>query len=216
MSGVGDRDVGDREIYEQFWAIASTLSPRLASAIRQNGPIELVAKQEMPFAQRLCRAVVGQQLSVKAAAAIWGRLMMSVPVGESLIDYLAYADPVALRGCGLSGAKVKTVRAIATAAKVNQLNAEELKILTHAERTEHLTAIWGIGQWTADMMGIFYFGDADIWPDGDVAARKTLEKLTSKRRKTVRTAARFSPYRSYLALHMWRYVDAVPDTVLPL
>lgn len=199
------------EIYESFLAIASTLSPELSSAIKQNGPVSLVAKQDVSFAQQLCRTVVGQQLSLQAATTIWNRLVTSVPAGKELVDYLVSADPLDLRKCGLSGAKAKTVGAIARAAKAGQLESAELGRLNHTERTERLTALWGIGQWTADMMGIFYFGDVDIWPDGDVTARKTLEKLTSKRRKTVRTATRFSPHRSYLALHMWRYVDAVPD-----
>ncbi|MBE9063058.1 DNA-3-methyladenine glycosylase 2 family protein [cf. Phormidesmis sp. LEGE 11477] len=198
-------------IHEQFLAIASTLSPKLHFAIAQNGSLKLVAKQNRPFAEQLCRTVVGQQLSLKAAASIWGRLVANVPAGEKLSDHLVTVDPAVLRSCGLSGAKARTVVELAQAAQANQLNSKELGALSPTERTQRLTALWGIGQWTADMMGIFYFGDADIWPDGDVTARKTLEKLTSKRRKTIRTAAQFSPYRSYLALHMWRYVDAVPD-----
>ena len=102
------------------------------------------------------------------------------------------------------------MRSIAKAARAGELDAAELSKVAHAVRAERLTAIWGVGQWTADMMGIFYFGDRDIWPDGDVTARKTLAKLTSRRRKTVRTAERFAPYRSYLALHMWRHADASP------
>ena len=135
----------------------------------------------------------------------------SVPDGEALMEYFARVEPDVLRGCGLSEAKVKAVGAIAQAALAGQLDATELSQLKATERTARLTALWGVGQWTADMMNIFYFGEPDIWPDGDVAARKTLEKLTSKRRKTTCTAAQFSPYRSYLALYMWRYVDAVPD-----
>ncbi|MEM8810884.1 MAG: DNA-3-methyladenine glycosylase 2 family protein, partial [Cyanobacteria bacterium P01_G01_bin.38] len=79
------------------------------------------------------------------------------------------------------------------------------------DRAQRLTAIWGVGQWTADMMSIFYFGDPDIWPDGDVTARTNLIQLTSARRKTTLTAARFAPHRSYLALYMWRHSDAAPD-----
>ena len=99
------------------------------------------------------------------------------------------------------------MRAIALATLANQLDESLLSELDHEERTHCLTEIWGVGQWTADMMGIFYFGDPDIWPDGDTTARKNLERLTSRRRKTVRTAARFAPYRSYLALYMWHQAD---------
>ena len=101
--------------------------------------------------------------------------------------------------------------AIATAAQSGRLDAEYIGQLSPGERSAILTDIWGIGQWTADMMSIFYFGEADIWPDGDLAVRKTRTMLTSSRRKTVLTAERFVPYRAYLALHMWRYVNAKPD-----
>lgn len=198
-------------IHNQLIAVAEKISMALAEAIARNGPIKLNPTQETPFPHRLCRAVAGQQLSIKAASSIWSRVLAGAPENHSLIDYFAVVDPVVLRGCGLSGAKVKTVSAIAHAAKAGLLNATELEQLTHLERTKRLTTLWGVGQWTADMMGIFYFGDADIWPEGDVSARKTLERLTSKRRKTIRTASRFSPYRSYLALHMWQHVDAKPD-----
>ena len=206
-------------IHNQLLQVATDLSVALESAIAQNGPIELPVNTtsslpkhpyaERTFPERLCRAVTGQQLSVRAAETIWQRVVASA--GETpLMDHFAQVDPSGLKSCGLSRAKVKTVSAIAHAYLNGQLNATELSQLSHAERTTRLTTIWGIGQWTADMMGIFYFGDPDIWPEGDVTARKTLENLTSKRRKTIRTATRFAPYRSYLALHMWKHVDATP------
>jgi len=202
-------------IHEQMIAIAHTLSPALTTCIEQNGPIELSPECDRignsSFAEHLCHAVTGQQLSVKAAASIWKRVVASAPKDMALIDHFLEAEPETLRDCGLSRAKVKTVGEIAKAASKGQLDSAELATLTHAERTKHLTGLWGIGQWTADMMSIFYFGDPDIWPAGDLAARKALEQLTSKRRKTIRTAARFAPYRSYLALHMWQHSDAVPD-----
>ena len=198
------------EIHIRFLAIAQTLSPELEQAIAQIGPVKLTANQALPFAEHLCRAVAGQQLSVKAARSIWNRVLASKPDNQSLMVYFAEAPPGLLRGCGLSRAKAKTVGAIARAALLGQLDAAELSRLSPTERTDRLTALWGVGPWTADMMNIFYFGESDVWPDGDLAARKTLEKLTSKRRKTVRTAARFAPYRSYLALYMWRHIDATP------
>ena len=109
-----------------------------------------------------------------------------------------------------TAAKTRAMCAIAREARAGGLEADELRDLDHATRSRHLTALWGVGQWTADMISIFYFGDEDVWPDGDIAARKTLARLTSPRRKTVRTAARFAPHRSRLALYMWRHVDAPP------
>ena len=198
------------DIHARFVEIAERLSPVLAEAIAHTPPIALIPNQDAPFPERLCRAIVGQQLSIKAAASIWNRVVSSAG-DHSLVEHFATADSTALRACGLSAAKAKAVHAVALAARLGQIDAEALGKLSHEERSQRLTAIWGVGQWTADMMSIFYFGDPDIWPDGDVSARKTLIRLTSPRRKTVRSAAHFAPQRSYLALYMWQQVDAEPD-----
>ena len=147
---------------------------------------------------------------MKAARSIWSRVEESAG-GVPLLDHFHEGNAACLRGCGLSGAKTKTIITIADTHRTVGLDTEELRALSVPERTARLTSIWGVGQWTADMMNMFYFGEPDIWPDGDVAARKTLERLTSKRRKTVRTAQMFKPYRSWLALYMWAHVDAPPD-----
>ncbi|MEO0395447.1 MAG: DNA-3-methyladenine glycosylase 2 family protein [Cyanobacteria bacterium P01_A01_bin.137] len=193
-------------IHATFVEIARGLSGELADAIANTTPLKLTTNKDTPFSERLCRAVAGQQLSVKAAASIWGRIVDSA-AEQPLVDYFSTVSPETLRHCGLSAAKAKAMRAIALATLANQLNESLLSELDHGERTQCLTEIWGVGQWTADMMSIFYFGDPDIWPDGDTTARKNLERLTSRRRKTVRTAARFAPYRSYLALYMWHQAD---------
>ncbi|MGD1855028.1 MAG: DNA-3-methyladenine glycosylase family protein [Leptolyngbyaceae cyanobacterium] len=198
--------MGPEAIRTQLVKIAQELSGELADAIAHTPSLQLMPNQESPFSERLCRAVAGQQLSVKAAASIWGRVVDSA-ASQPLINYFATVSPEMLRNCGLSNAKAKAMRAIALATLANQLDEVLLCELDHCDRSNCLTEIWGVGQWTADMMGIFYFGDPDIWPDGDTTARKTLERLTSRRRKTVRTAARFAPYRSYLALYMWHQAD---------
>ncbi|TDX28063.1 DNA-3-methyladenine glycosylase II [Modicisalibacter xianhensis] len=196
-------------IHERFVSIAEGLSPALAEAMARGGPIEFSFDDSQPLAERLCRSVAGQQLSVKAARAIWGRVLTAA--GETpLTEYFIDANEEALRACGLSSAKARAICAIAEQARLGELEAESLRPLDHAERSRRLTALWGVGQWTADMIAIFHFGDEDVWPDGDVAARKTLTRLTSPRRKTIRTAARFAPHRSWLALYLWRHVDAPP------
>ncbi|MDW5378748.1 DNA-3-methyladenine glycosylase 2 family protein [Halomonas sp. HP20-15] len=196
-------------IHTRFLAIAEALSPALHDAMVRGGPVALQGDAGAPLAERLCRSVAGQQLSVKAARSIWTRV--EVACGEmALTEFFHDGNFEAIRACGLSSAKVRSICAIAAEARAGGLEAETLRPLDPVERASRLTALWGVGQWTADMISIFYFGDEDVWPDGDVAARKTLTRLTSPRRKTVRTAARFAPHRSYLALYMWRHVDAPP------
>jgi len=197
-------------VHHRFLAIAPDLSPALHDALCQLGPVELPVRDDIAFPEHLARAVAGQQLSVKAARSIWGRVEAACADGP-LIEAFCEGRADELRACGLSNAKVKTLLAIGQAARDGRLDGAALRSLTPAERAAELTSLWGVGQWTADMANIFWFGEQDIWPDGDVAARKTLERLTSPRRKTIRTAERFAPQRSYLALYMWRWVDARPD-----
>ena len=198
------------KVHAHLLEAAEPLFPDLHGAIAKLGPLEFPNREGTPFPHYLCRAIAGQQISVKAAASIWGRVEASAGDGP-LLDHFTEANTDILRGCGLSGAKTKTIIAIADTHRSIGLDADELRALGIAERSARLTAMWGVGQWTADMVNMFYFGEPDIWPDGDVAARKTLERLTSRRRKTVRTAERFKPYRSWLALYMWAHVDAPPD-----
>ena len=108
-----------REIHTRFLEIAKDLSPMLADAIANIGPIEFAPHQDIPFPERLCRSIAGQQLSVQAANAIWGRVVDSV-TDRPLIEHFAEADLEALRACGLSAAKAKAMRAVASA----QLDAE--------------------------------------------------------------------------------------------
>ena len=195
------------EIHRRCIEVASQLSPLLAEAIERGGPLTLCADDGQPLAERLCRSIAGQQLSVKAARSIWARVVDAA--GETpLMEFFVEPNQETLRGCGLSGAKARALCLIAEEARAGRLEAEALRGLDHAERSRRLTALWGVGQWTADMMSIFYFGEPDVWPEGDVTARKTLERLTSPRRKTLRTAMRFAPHRSYLALYLWRHDDS--------
>lgn len=198
-----------RVVHARFLDIADGLGPALKDALAASGPQSFRTRGDGPLADYLCRAVAGQQLSVTAARTIWGRVE-ALCEGRPLSDVLAEAEEPALRGCGLSGAKCRAVRTIAEAGRAGALVARDLAALSSEERAARLTALKGVGPWTADMVNMFYFGDRDIWPEGDVAARKTLERLTGRRRKTVRTAERFAPHRSYLALYMWRVADAKP------
>lgn len=200
-----------QDVHDHCLKAAAALSPELHHSIARQGVLTPWTSSKVAFPLSLCRSVAGQQLSVKAAASIWARVEALGEAPEGLLDLFHEGQAERMRACGLSGAKVKTLIAIAETNRQGALEADVLREMTPQARSDRLVDIWGVGRWTADMANIFYFGEPDIWPDGDVTARKTLEKLTSKRRKTVRTAARFAPYRSYLARYMWRHADAPPD-----
>ena len=197
-------------IHEQFVETAKEIGPNLHRALLQCGPVPRRRSNRQPLPEVLCRTIAGQQLSVKAARTIWGRVLSSCD-GAPLMEHVAAAQLAELRACGLSNSKCKALHAIAAAQEDGRLNPRKLRRVSPKERSEVLTSIWGVGQWTADMLNIFYFGEEDIWPDSDVAARKTLERLIDGRRRTPTTAQRFAPWRSRLAIYMWQIADAKPD-----
>ena len=86
-----------------------------------------------------------------------------------------------------------------------------LAALDHAARSERLCRIWGIGPWSCDMLAIFYCRDLDVWPEGDLAVQRVFRSYIG-RRKPAKAAAAFAPYRSVLALYMWRLAGGLAET----
>jgi len=196
-------------VHARFLEIAEGLTPELHAALARAGPVAFAPSRDEPLPERLCRAVVGQQLSVKAAGTIWRRLLDHA-AEQPLLEHFAQADPDALRACGLSGAKTKAVKGVAAMHAAGRLCPDALGVLDAEARKARLIEAPGIGPWTADMINIFWFGERDIWPDGDVTARKTFQRLIGPRRRTPVNARRFAPDRSVLARYMWRIADASP------
>jgi DNA-3-methyladenine glycosylase II len=115
----------------------------------------------------LLRIVIDQQISVAAGATIWGRLETCLAPFEGA-RLLAVGDEE-LRACGLSGGKVRTLRAIAAAAEDGSLDFQRLEFLPDVEANAMLTAVHGIGPWTAEIYLLTCLGRADVWPVGDLA-----------------------------------------------
>ena len=191
-------------LHRKFIATAAPLSPKLAGDIEAAGPLWFPDRPDHGPVAFLARAIVGQQISAGAARGIWARVEAQAAAGgATLAEFLAGADEPALRGCGLSGNKAKAVLHINAAAAGDAFAA--LRGIPHDSRSEVLCAIWGIGQWTCDMMALFYYREPDIWPEGDLAVQRVFRSYIG-RRKPARAAARFAPHRSLLALYMWRLV----------
>jgi DNA-3-methyladenine glycosylase II len=169
----------------------------------------------------LARVIVGQQLSVASAAAIWERLDARLsPFSPRSLLKLPEGD---LRHAGLSAGKIATLKGLATAIEDGAL---DLGALTHAsEEAIHaeLTALNGIGPWTADIYILFCLARADAWSPGDLAlqhavrdalaldARPSLDKM-------VEIAEAWRPWRSVAARLLWAYYGAIRQarrSVLP-
>lgn len=198
----------DPEVYHSLLTEAEATSGALHAALAAIGPIVVAAPVHASVAERLFVEIVNQQLSTKAAFAIWSRIEAAAQVqGGAPRDLFVPGHEAVLRGCGVSANKVRALQAVRDA-EARGLLGDDLALLPHAERSARLCGIRGVGPWTADMVGIFHFLDPDIWPAGDVAAVGTLRKLTG-RDDVHAVAARFAPYRSLLARYLWRSRDAV-------
>lgn len=198
-------------VHGRFLAIAGEVSAPLAEALAAVGPAPFPDRGDVPLGFFLARAVVGQQLSTKAARSIWARLEAAASeAGGRIPDFCDPGRHETLRACGLSRNKIRALAHIRAAEREGRLDGESLRVLDHEERSRALRAIWGVGQWTADMASIFHYRSPDVWPETDAAVQRTFARLIGRRRKPARWAARFAPQRSWLALYMWRITDAVP------
>ncbi len=156
----------------------------------------------------LMRIVSGQQLSVASANAIWGRVEKKVKPMSA--EKMSRVRDSTLRGCGFSGPKIRTARAVAQAVKEGQLDLPDLENMSIDLAMEMLCAVKGIGPWTAEIYLMFCIGHPDIWPGGDLALQVAVQDaLKLEARPTasecVEIAARWHPWRGVAARLFWSY-----------
>lgn len=184
--------------------------PRLGPVLEVAG-MPALRRREPGFAG-LAAIVCGQQLSTKAAAAIWGRVSTSFNPFHH--DALRNARADRLGRLGLSAAKIKTLKFIARELSAERINldvlAEEDADVAHAT----LTKLHGIGPWTADIYLLFCLGHGDAWPAGDLAVQEAMRiGLGLKARPTVKEmhplAEPWRPFRGAAAHLWWSYYHAV-------
>lgn len=159
----------------------------------------------------LARIVTGQQLSIASAAAIWGRVAGTL--APMTPQRLLGAEPSHLASLGLSAAKIRTLKAVATAIASGELDLATLADATDAQVRSSLTAVHGIGPWTADIYILFCLGRADAWASGDLAlqvgAAQALGVGTRLTAAALEQAAeRWRPWRGVAAGLIWAdYAD---------
>jgi DNA-3-methyladenine glycosylase II len=178
---------------------------RLRKVIRVAGPVPL--RRRPGGFEGLARIIVGQQLSVASAEAIWGRLIAAFPGCGAEAIHAASED--ALRAPGLSSPKIRTLHAAAEACR-DGLDLAALADMPAEDAHRRLTAVKGIGPWSADIYLLFCLGHADIFPAGDLALRNAIgEALGHEAPPSVDAAAeissRWSPWRGVAARLFWAY-----------
>jgi len=186
--------------------------PRLGSVVRRAGACAL-RRQPGGF-PRLFQAILRQQLSAKAAATISSRLLTACG-GIALAEVVATLDDAAFAAAGVSRQKREYLRGLAAASLAEPALYDRLEHLPDDAVIAALTAIKGIGGWTADMYLIFVLGRLDILPLGDLSIRVAMTDLYGLKRSTkpkrlMALAEAWRPYRSVACWYLYRYLDGRP------
>lgn len=181
---------------------------RMAELIDRFGTCTLGQQQREPF-PTLCSAIIGQQISARAAATVESRLRDQLG-GHLHPEPIRAAEDTALRTAGLSAAKVRYLRALAEAADI--ITLDHLSPLDDQAVMAALTRIHGVGPWTAEMFLIFVLQRTDIFSMGDIGLRNAVnrlyahgEKLDAKATRAI--TERWRPWRSIASWYLWRMTD---------
>jgi DNA-3-methyladenine glycosylase II len=186
--------------------------------IDKRGPIdpETDRRGSRPDAyEALARAIVGQQLSTKAAASIWGKLQAQFGDRTPAPEELVAADYDDLRSAGLSNAKVTYVQELARRVDSGELELDRFPELADEDVIAELIEVKGIGRWTAEMFLIFHLGRPDVMSAGDLGIRRAiqiaygLEGLPGPT-DLDRIAEPWRPHRTLACLYLWRSLDNEP------
>ncbi|RDI72878.1 DNA-3-methyladenine glycosylase family protein [Halopelagius longus] len=180
--------------------------PVMADLVRRHGNVELVPAED-EF-ERLCVAIINQQLSTASAKAIRKRVFALL--GDVTPATILAADTDELREAGLSRTKVEYLRNAAEAFRERDFTREALAEYTDEEVIDALTEIKGIGEWSAHMYLIFTLGREDVLPLGDLAVRRGIEELygAADRAEMREIAESWRPYRSYGTLYVWEHYES--------
>ena len=186
------------------------LDPRLQPVFSLAGPLPL-RRRPGGFAG-LASIVVSQQLSTASAGAIWGRLSAALDPLDHTAMRRARTDK--LRRVGLSGPKIRALKAIARAIGDGKLDLDALADCPADDAHRLLTQVHGIGPWTADIDLLTCLGHADAWPAGDLALQEAARlALALKARPTTKEmgplAEAWRPWRGVAARLLWTYYRAV-------
>jgi DNA-3-methyladenine glycosylase II len=165
--------------------------------------------------QALARAIVGQQLSTKAARSIWERLVEILGGTFPEPSGLLAVDAESIRAAGLSRSKVNFLRDLAERVEDGRLDLERLMELPDEDVVATLTEIKGVGPWTAEMLLIFHLGRPDVMSAGDLGIRRAvqieygLDELPGPT-DLERIAEPWRPHRTLACLYLWRSLDNAP------
>jgi DNA-3-methyladenine glycosylase II len=163
----------------------------------------------------LLRSIVAQQVSSKAAAAIYGRVLGLFGGHSPTPAELLTIEPGALRAAGLSNRKVDYVRDLAQHVEDGELELDRLERLTDEEVIAEITAVRGLGLWSAQVFLMFHLDRADVLPTGDLGIRRAVQQAYGldhlpEADELERIAEPWRPYRTIACIYLWESLAATP------
>jgi DNA-3-methyladenine glycosylase II len=197
--------------------------PTMAALIERIGKIDAEERLRRRNEERpedaygaLLRSIVGQQVSTKAARAIYNRVLALFGGRTPSPKRLLTASEEELRGAGLSGRKVEYVRDLARDVVDGELELDRLGELDDEKAIEEIVAVRGLGRWTAEMFLLFHLERPDVLSGGDLGIRRAIQieygmEKAPTPQETVAFGERWSPHRSLASIYLWESLAAVPN-----
>jgi DNA-3-methyladenine glycosylase II len=184
--------------------------PRLAAVIKRVGPCTLFPRPD-PFAS-LCASIFTQQISTKIAAILFNRFRDLFPrkrITAPAVLKLFAATPREKLGCGLSQQKHSYLKDLAEHVADNRIPLKKLPAMSDEEVIEALTAVKGVGRWTAEMFLIFVLNRPDVWPVDDLGLQEGLREVFElparpKPKDALPFGEKLRPWRSIATWYLWR------------
>jgi DNA-3-methyladenine glycosylase II len=190
---------------------------KLKKLVEAAEPYRLVKRKNI--CTYLCASIMSQQLSTKVADVIYRRFLDLYGGKEPKPQQIVDTPFDKLRAIGLSNAKVSYVKNVALFELEHGMEAKTLGKMSNEEVIEYLTAIKGVGRWTVEMLLMFALGREDVFAIDDLGIQNAmigLYKLNREDKKKfredmLRISAKWSPYRTYACVHLWRWKDNSPE-----
>jgi DNA-3-methyladenine glycosylase II len=189
---------------------------KIKKLIEAGVPHKLVRRKNI--CTYLCASIMGQQLSTKVADVIYKRFIALYDGKEPMPQQIMDTPFEKLRGIGLSNAKVGYVKNVAQFELEFSMDAKKLAKMTNEEVINYLVVIKGVGRWTVEMLLMFALGREDVFAVDDLGIQNAMIKLykldnTDKKKlkeDMLRLSKKWSPYRTYACVHLWRWKDNSP------
>lgn len=190
----------------------SAADPTLARVIERVGPCRLQRKNDGTHFDAVCRSIVFQQLSGKAAATIHGRMLDLFGGRAPTPSELAAVNDESLRGVGLSRQKLAYLKDLAVRVASGDVPIETLHELPDDGVIDALIRVKGVGRWTAQMFLMFRLGRPDVLPELDLGIQNAIKRAYRLRKRptpdrVAKIGAPWAPYRTVASWYLWRSLD---------